>query len=287
MSPDEDANSSDKSALAAANEALAEMRLSFDSSPGARSPSPGHSHINGFVGKTNGHGEGDNPGGVEGSDAETAGSLRDELERTQRENETLTMKYNNLVAKLTTMRTSVESKLKRDAVGARRYLCLWAAKRQLVSQEELDRQEQLVQQLTAQNEDLASTVETLKDELILSNAEAERSSRELEAMRSKVIDDSAHEAAAREREILELQGELERCRMRRDECEHGLLREKVVSDDARAELAGARREVEREREARLRDAGELARERERSANLQAVLEDFQAGECRRAGVAPG
>ena len=114
---DENAIGSDQSALAAANVTLAEMRLSFDTSPGARSPSP--SHINGFFGNTNGHGENDNASQGDGSDMDIAGSLRDELERTQRENETLTTRYNNLVAKLSAMRTSVESKLTQDAVGTK------------------------------------------------------------------------------------------------------------------------------------------------------------------------
>lgn len=145
------------------------------------------------------------------------------------------------------------------------------------AQEELDRREQLVQQLTAQNEDLGTTVETLKDELILSNAEGERSSRELESLRSKAFQDSAHEAAAREREMLELQGELERCRIERDEWEHALLEERVLVDEAKAALASSRRELELERETRAKEAEELQRERERSANLQSVLEDFQSG----------
>lgn len=134
-----------------------------------------------------------------------------------------------------------------------------------------------MQQLTAQNEDLGTTIETLKDELILSHEEAERSSRELELLRSKALQDNALEAAARERETLELQGELERCRIERDEWEHALLEERVFADEAKAGLVSLRRELEVEKDARMKDAEELQRERERSANLQSVLEDFQSG----------
>ena len=97
-------------------------------------------------------------------------------------------------------------------------------------------------------------------------------------MQSKVIQDNAHEAAAHEHEIIELQSELKRCQMQWDECEHGLLKERVVSDGVKAELAGMRRELELEREVRLKDVDELEREWERSVNLQSVLEDFQSGE---------
>ncbi|KAF8478315.1 hypothetical protein JB92DRAFT_3047338 [Gautieria morchelliformis] len=253
----DDASQPSQPALDAANEALAEMRLSFDSSPGAQSPPA--AHVNGFLDKGvangNGHTEKMAPGGSAAAD--TVQSMRDELLRTKQENETLTMKYSNLVAKLTTMRNTVESKLKADA-------------------EELDRREQLVQQLTAQNEDLGSTIETLKDELIVSNSEAEKSSRELESLRNRALQDSALEAAAREREMLELQGSLERCRVERDEWERALLEERVVADEAKAALASSRRELALEKEARSREADELQRERERSVNLQSVLEDFQS-----------
>jgi hypothetical protein len=134
-----------------------------------------------------------------------------------------------------------------------------------------------VQQLSAQNQDLESTMETLKDELIVSHSEAEKSSRELESLRNRALQDSALEAATREREVLELQGELERCRVERDEWEHALLEERVVADEAKAALAGSRRELVLEKDARSREADELQRERERSANLQSVLEDFQSG----------
>lgn len=103
----EDADSSrvnEQPALAAANETLAQLRLSFDSSPGASSVSP--RHVNGFADV--------------GDDGETTGGLvqmlKQELGKAKMENEVLTSKYNTLVTKLTAMRTSVESKLKRDAV---------------------------------------------------------------------------------------------------------------------------------------------------------------------------
>lgn len=134
-----------------------------------------------------------------------------------------------------------------------------------------------MQQLSAQNEDLGTTIETLKEELILSHEEVERSSRELEFLRSKALQDNALEAAAQERGMLELQGELERCRIERDEWEHALLEERVIVDEAKAALASSRREFEAEKEARMKDVEELQREHERSANLQSVLEDFQSG----------
>ncbi|KAI0324767.1 hypothetical protein GY45DRAFT_1331177 [Cubamyces sp. BRFM 1775] len=183
--------------------------------------------------------------------------LERELQRTREEKDTLATQYRNLLSKLTTMRTTLGNKLKQDA-------------------EELDRQEQLVQQLTAQNEDLAETVETLKAELIASNEEAERASKELEAMRSRALQDSAQETFLRERELRELQAELEQCRIERDEWEQKALQEHISADEARTAADTLRRDLEVEREARLRAEGGLEVEREKCNNLQSVLEDFQA-----------
>ncbi|KAI0074083.1 hypothetical protein K474DRAFT_1602144 [Panus rudis PR-1116 ss-1] len=183
--------------------------------------------------------------------------LERELQRTREEKDTLAAQYRNLLAKLTAMRTTLGNKLKQDA-------------------EELDRQEQLVQQLTAQNEDLTATVETLKSELIASNEEAERASRELENLRSRALQDSAQESLQRERELRELQSELEECRIERDEWEQKALREHIAVEEAMSEVESLRRELDIERESRLQERADLETEREKSANLQSVLEDFQA-----------
>ncbi|KAI0090433.1 hypothetical protein BDY19DRAFT_940146 [Irpex rosettiformis] len=191
------------------------------------------------------------------SDMEPVQRLQLELARAREEKEALATQYNNLLAKLTTMRTTLGNKLKQDA-------------------EELDRQEQLVQQLTAQNDDLAVTVETLKSELIASNAESERASLELEAMRSKAFQENAQEVVVRERELREMQSELEHVRIERDEWEQKALQEHIVADEATSSLELARRDLEIERDARERDAAALLVEREKVNNLQSVLEDFQA-----------
>ncbi|THH28591.1 hypothetical protein EUX98_g5599 [Antrodiella citrinella] len=183
--------------------------------------------------------------------------LQHELQRTKEEKDTLAAQYRNLLSKLTTMRTTLGNKLKQDA-------------------DELDRQEQLVQQLTVQNDDLSATVEALKAELITSNEESERASRELEVMRSRALQENAQEAYQREREVRELQAELEQSRIDRDEWEDKAMQSQVVADEARLTVDALRRDLEIEREARERDATDLHIEREKCNNLQSVLEDFQA-----------
>lgn len=136
-----------------------------------------------------------------------------------------------------------------------------------------------MQQLTAQNEDLLGTVETLKAEVIASNEEAERASKELESMRTRAFQENAQEAYLRERELREAQAELEQCRIDRDEWERKALQERVAADEGKAALEEAMRDLEIEREAREQEADALQSEREKASNLQSVLEDFQAGEC--------
>lgn len=102
---------SDSQAMEAVSEALAQARLSMDSNgTSSRSSSPAPTKtLNGSV-ALNGLPSSSKKG------EELIQSLQEELRRTKQENESLTTKYNNLLGKLATMRTSVEGKLKRDAV---------------------------------------------------------------------------------------------------------------------------------------------------------------------------
>ncbi|KIM46665.1 hypothetical protein M413DRAFT_440265 [Hebeloma cylindrosporum] len=183
--------------------------------------------------------------------------LQRELSRTKEEKDKLASQYNSLLARLTQMRTSLGTKLQQDA-------------------EELDRREQLVNQLTAEKEDLTATIETLQSELIASHEEAERASTQLDAMRSRVLQENAQETQQRERELRDTQLELERCRMERDEWERSAMQEQVISEDAKTTVESLRRDLELESAARAREGAELEREREKADNLQSVLQDFQA-----------
>lgn len=130
-----------------------------------------------------------------------------------------------------------------------------------------------MQQLTAEKDDLSATVETLKTELIVSHEEVERASSELDAMRTRILQESFQ----REKELRETQLDLERCRMERDDWKRCAEQEKAISEEARSTVESLRRELEMEGEGRAREVVELDLERERAENLQSVLQDFQAG----------
>ncbi|TFK22469.1 hypothetical protein FA15DRAFT_644153 [Coprinopsis marcescibilis] len=196
----------------------------------------------------NGHADGDEEDAVQ--------RLQRELEKTREEKDALATQYNNLLAKLTDMRTRLGNKLKQDA-------------------EELDRREQVIQTLTAQNDDLSATVETLKEELIASHEESERAAKELDTLRTRALHDNAQESLVRERELRETQLELEKCKMERDEWERMALQERAIAEDERTTTDGLKRDLELEREVREREMALLDAEREKADNLQSVLLDFQ------------
>lgn len=105
-------------------------------------------------------------------------------------------------------------------------------------------------------------------------------------MRTRALHENVQENLARERELRETQAELERCKLERDEWERSAMQEKVAADEARLSLEELRRDLEVEREARLRGMSELEAEQEKASNLQSVLEDFQAG-IHRSLIKPG
>ncbi|KAF9653715.1 hypothetical protein BDM02DRAFT_1653973 [Thelephora ganbajun] len=237
------------SSVSTIEHATTTLRLSVDSDRDSQNSSLTN-------GKPNGHAASPSEDS-EDADLDPVERLQKELERTKEEKDVLASQYRTLLSKLTTMRTTLGNKLQQDA-------------------EELDRREQVIQQLTAEGDDLRSTVETLKAELISSNDEAERATRELETLRTWALHENAQESMLRERELRETQSELERYRIERDEWERALMQERVVLNEARVSIDALTRDLEIVQEMRQRDVEALEVERERASNLQSVLEDFQA-----------
>lgn len=124
------------------------------------------------------------------------------------------------------------------------------------------------------------TVETLKNELIQSNEDADAAHSELEQLRLHAFDSEKQtNDEANERDLLlrEVQEDLERVKIEREEWESEAMRERVRREEMQQiygqlemELATAKTERENLRE-------ERDREQESAANLHAVLEEFQAG----------
>ena len=92
-----------------------------------------------------------------------------------------------------------------------------------------------------------------------------------------MLHESTHESMERERELRETQIDLEKCRIERDEWERSALQEQAFSEELRSNEDELRRELQLLGAAKDKDTLELDREREKTANLQSVLQDFQTG----------
>ncbi|KAF9450621.1 hypothetical protein P691DRAFT_455038 [Macrolepiota fuliginosa MF-IS2] len=182
--------------------------------------------------------------------------LREQLRNTQEEKDNLAAQHHSLVSKVSGIRNALGAKLKQDA-------------------EELDRQEQLIQQLTAERDDLAKTIDILQHELEDSNNELSDANSKYDSVRSK-SQILAQETLQHERDVRDLQNQLEQCRLDRDEWKRSSEKERAVVDEMRAEFDGLRRETEilKGGEEAVEEA--LEKEREKVRNLQSVLQDFQA-----------
>jgi len=119
--------------------------------------------------------------------------------------------------------------------------------------------------LTAQNEDLLSTVEALQSEVLASNAESERASRELDAMRQEI----SGESLQREQALREARAELEHTRTARDDWEAEAMAQRVRVDEARLTLETTYRELTGAKEASERNAA--TRDAENSARITCKL----------------
>ncbi|KAI0280191.1 hypothetical protein BGY98DRAFT_965096 [Russula aff. rugulosa BPL654] len=149
-------------------------------------------------------------------------------------------------------------------------------------QQELERTREEKDDLATQYRNLLGKLQNMRNSLsnklkqdavcLASNAESERASRELDAMRQEV----SGESLQREQALREVRAELERTRTERDDWEAEAMAQRVRVDEARSTLEATYRELTGAKEASERNAAERDAETERANNLQAVLEDFQS-----------
>ncbi|KIM21828.1 hypothetical protein M408DRAFT_333211 [Serendipita vermifera MAFF 305830] len=213
-------------------------------------------------------------------DAARVTELQEELDRTREEKETLEGQYRTLLDRLSEMKSKIGLKLQQDA-------------------EELERRETLITTLTTQNDTYQNTISSLTSELTSSNAESERVTSELDALRKTLTtlqqsSSSAHSEAtnALNTEIASLTNEmhglrdqlkeshelLERGKLEKEEWERVLMAERVASEGIKNEIRILRREVENERAKRIEFEEEYTAEKQRADNLEGVLTEFEASQ---------
>ncbi|WVQ97025.1 hypothetical protein IAU59_004135 [Kwoniella sp. CBS 9459] len=242
--------------------ATAEHEHEHGHEPDANGVDNGHSEEDALNGQDENHepghasGSGSGVGGPAASESGRIYQLEEELETVRQEKEVLNGQYRGLLGKLTAMRTSLGDKLKEDA-------------------EELDRRENAINTLSAENAALQTTLTTLQSELASASQESTSLQAQLAQLRSQ-SDSSSSDVLSLTREMRELRGEMERLRVEREEWEVEAGRERerreIVEDEMRA-IERRQRDERRELE---RAVHELEAERERATNLQEVLGEFQA-----------
>ncbi|CAG8767617.1 11024_t:CDS:2, partial [Ambispora leptoticha] len=126
---------------------------------------------------------------------------------------------------------------------------------------------------------LNNTVTTLQSDLNTSRSEHEKSVQELEHLRTQVLkiqQQSAQELAERDNAIRELQVNLEHVQGERGEWEMMAMQEKGLKDELNARIKHLERDIEVLKNEKEVIKAEKEAESESLANLQAVLEEFQA-----------
>ncbi|KAK4705626.1 hypothetical protein P7C70_g568, partial [Phenoliferia sp. Uapishka_3] len=190
--------------------------------------------------------------------------LEDDVQQARRDKDQYEQQYTNLLGKLTAMRATVGDKLKQDA-------------------EELDRREQEISDLRATNDDLITTVDTLKQELVNAHEDTDHVHSELEQLRLRAFDSQKQitdDASTRENALRDLQDDLERVRIEREEWEDEAMRETVRREELASRLAQLEFELATSKVEREAMRDERDREAESASNLHAVLEEFQAAKER-------
>ena len=118
----------------------------------------------------------------------------------------------------------------------------------------------------------------------MSHEEVERASNELDLLRNRTLHENTQEALQRERELRNVQTELERYRMMVEERDLSEMRERALLDESRSRTETLETELKLAQVSleRVEESGK--REKERADNLQSVLADFQAGTWSRIPV---
>jgi chromosome segregation ATPase len=131
--------------------------------------------------------------------------------------------------------------------------------------------------MTTERDEMQHNLDALRSELESASAESADLSGQLAQLRSQ-SDNSSSDVLSLTREMRELRGEMERLRAEREEWETEAERERERREAMEEEMRATER---REREGIAnweRAADDLDAERERAANLQDVLSEFQQGE---------
>jgi chromosome segregation ATPase len=158
--------------------------------------------------------------------------------------------------------------------------------RSRLEQEELDRREFAINQLTTDLQTTQTTLSTVQTELTSLSQENSSLDAQLNQLRLETQHKNEQESSdvvSLTRELRELRGDMERIRMEREEWEEEAGREREKRERLEEERRGMERRLMDAEERRSGAEDGWRREEKRASNLEEVLGEFQAGEFTGSG----
>ncbi|RIB24627.1 hypothetical protein C2G38_1906233, partial [Gigaspora rosea] len=181
--------------------------------------------------------------------------LKTKLEQVQDEKKQLEVQHQSLIAKLANFKTSIADKLKTDMVS-----------------NEIDK-------LNQNNQELLNTISQLQSELSMSRNEHDSMSQRLQTLETHLYEvqhQTSQELSEKDNIIRDLQINLERSEREREDAGVSAMELKSAKDELLSRIKHLEREIETLKYEKEALRVEKNSESESLANLQSVLEEFEA-----------
>ncbi|PKC76058.1 hypothetical protein RhiirA1_357202 [Rhizophagus irregularis] len=197
---------------------------------------------------------------IEKEKKEEITNIESQLEQSKEEKKQLEVQHQSLIAKLANFKTSIADKLKAD-------------------NEEHNRIRQQYNELNEQNKELNNTILQLQANLSTSQDENDKVNHQLESLQSQLFDiqqQSSREIDEKDDIIRDLQYNLDRTGREREEWEVNAMELKSAKDELLSHIKHLEREMDALKHEKEVLIVEKNNESESLANLQNVLEEFEA-----------
>ncbi|CAG8532491.1 19564_t:CDS:2 [Gigaspora rosea] len=188
--------------------------------------------------------------------------LKTKLEQVQDEKKQLEVQHQSLIAKLANFKTSIADKLKTDMVS-----------------NELNQKRQEIDKLNQNNQELLNTISQLQSELSMSRNEHDSMSQRLQTLETHLYEvqhQTSQELSEKDNIIRDLQINLERSEREREDAGVSAMELKSAKDELLSRIKHLEREIETLKYEKEALRVEKNSESESLANLQSVLEEFEA-----------
>ncbi|CAG8500987.1 24401_t:CDS:2 [Racocetra persica] len=186
-------------------------------------------------------------------------NLKAKLEQVQDEKKQLEVQHQSLIAKLANFKTSIADKLKTDM--------------------DLNQKKQEIDKLNKNNQELLNTISQLQSELSLSRNEHDSMTQRLQTLETHLYEvqhQTSQELSEKDNIIRDLQINLDRSEREREDADVSAMELKSAKNELLSRIKHLEREIEALKYEKEVLKVEKNNESESLANLQSVLEEFEA-----------